>query len=125
MESTLVDNDKIIIVDDDKIIILITEEGVQIPIKKRAALISVLIQGTFEMDPLAQNIPLPGIYEKTARRVVAYLEHLAEGNAPPEIERPLRSNDIEDVVSDFMADLVKKDISTDELQDLVLAANYL
>ncbi len=67
------------------------------------------------LDDEADHIPLPNIYEKTARKVVAYLEHLAEGNAPPEIERPLRSNDIEDVVSDWMADFIKKDVSDDEV----------
>ena len=77
------------------------------------------------MDDGANEIPLPSIYEKTVHRVVAYLEHLAAGNAPPEIERPLRSNDIEDVVSDWMADFIKKDITDDEVQDLILAANYL
>jgi len=57
--------------------------------------------------------------------VVLYLEHLAAGNASPEIERPLRSNDIEDVVSDWMADFIKKDITDDQVQDLILAANFL
>ena len=67
------------------------------------------------LDDYVDHIPLPNIYEKTVRKVVAYLEHLAAGNEPPEIERPLRSNDIEDVVSDWMADFIKKDVSDDEV----------
>ena len=70
------------------------------------------------------DIPLPGISDITLRKVIKYLEHLGEGNAPPEIERPLRSNDIEDVVSDWMADFIKIN-NIDELQDLILAANFL
>ena len=71
-----------------------------------------------------EEIPLPGISENTIRKVIKYLEHLAEGNSPPEIERPLRSNDIEDVVSDWMADFIKSN-NIDELQDLIMAADFL
>ena len=105
----------------DENITLYSLEGVLISIKKTVGARSIYIQGMIDDD--AEYIPLPNISEKTLRRVIAYLEHLDEGNAPPEIERPLRSNDIEDVVSDWMANFIKKDI--DEVQDLILAANFL
>ncbi len=71
-----------------------------------------------------EEIPLPGISENTIRKVIKYLEHIAEGNPQPEIERPLRSNDIADVVSEWMADFIKN-ITDDEVQDLIMAANFL
>ena len=58
------------------------------------------------IDDGANEIPLPEIPEKTVHRLVAYLEHLAAGNPQPEIERPLRTNDIRDIVSDWMADFI-------------------
>ena len=113
MESSIVDES----------INLISQEGTEVPIRKSVGVRSVYIKGM--IDDGSENVPLPQITEKTIRRVVAYLEHLAAGNASPEIERPLRSNDIEDVVSDWMADFIKKDITDDEVQDLILAANFL
>ena len=113
MESSLVDDN----------IILISQEGAEIPIKKSVGSRSVYIKGM--IDDQAENVPLPQINKWTIEKVVLYLEHLAAGNASPEIERPLRSNDIEDVVSDWMADFIKKDITDDQVQDLILAANFL
>ena len=75
------------------------------------------------IDDNANNVPLPVISEKTVRRVITYLYHLAEGNASPEIKRPVIANDIEYVVSDWMANFIKEDI--DKIQDLILAADYL
>ena len=73
------------------------------------------------------DIPLPGISDITLRKVIKYLEHLSEGNAPPEIERPLRSNDIEDVVSDWMADFIKSNnvIKTYEWTNKVNKKKYI
>ena len=91
----------------DETIILISQEGAEIPIKKSVGSRSVYIKGM--IDDQAENVPLPQINKWTIEKVVQYLEHLAAGNASPEIERPLRSNDIEDVVSDWMAEFIKGD----------------
>lgn len=107
----------------DETINLVSQEGTEVPIKKKVGLRSVYIKGM--IDDQSEQIPLPQITEKTIRRVIAYLEHLEAGNASPEIERPLRSNDIRDVVTDWMADFITKDITDDEVQDLILAANFL
>ena len=120
MESSLIDDN----------IILISQEGAEIPIKKSVGSRSVYIKGM--IDDQAENVPLPQINKWTIDKVVLYLEHLAAGNASPEIERPLRSNDIEDVVSDWMAEFIKGDDkkgivgpTDDQVQDLILAANFL
>ena len=42
----------------------------------------------------------------TMERVEAYFEHIHAGNAPPQIEKPLRSNNFEDCTTPFYANLV-------------------
>jgi hypothetical protein len=58
------------------------------------------------MSNYEEEIPLIQMSESTIRRVIQYLEHIAAGNNEPEIERPLRSNDIRDVVTEWMADFI-------------------
>ena len=55
--------------------------------------------------------------------VLKFLEHLAAGNAAPEIEKPLRSTDMSDVTTDWYAKYI--DLNDDQVQDIILAANYL
>jgi hypothetical protein len=85
---------------------------------------SSTIQGMIDLDPdLSDPIPLPEITKTTWERVIKYLEHIAAGNAVPEIEKPLRSNDMRDVTTDFYADYIELD--DEAVQDIILAANYL
>ncbi len=97
----------------DETITLISKEGTEIPIKKKIGNRSVFIRGF--IDEGAEHVPLPQITEKTIRKVIIYLEYLEGGNASPEIERPLRSNDISDVVSDWYAEFITKDIADEEV----------
>jgi hypothetical protein len=46
-------------------------------------------------------------------RVIKYLEHLHEGNAAPDIEKPLRSNDIKEVTHEWYAEFISKDADDD------------
>jgi S-phase kinase-associated protein 1 len=56
------------------------------------------------------------------RRIVDYLNHHA-GNPAKEIERPLKTNNIRDVVEEWDADFVE--IEQDLLFEVILAANYM
>ena len=51
------------------------------------------------------------------------MKHVDAGNAPPEIEKPLRSSDLRDVTTEFYATFVDHD--HDIIEDIILAANYL
>ena len=45
------------------------------------------------------------------------------GHAPPEIQKPLPSNDLRDVTTEFYANFI--DLDDEFVQDIILAANFL
>ena len=49
---------------------------------------------------------LPEITKATLDKVIIYLKHLKMGNAPPEIQKPLPSNDLRDVTTEFYANFI-------------------
>lgn len=73
--------------------------------------------------PEDEPIPLPEITAATLTMVIQFLEHLQAGNPAPEIEKPLRSNDLKDVTTEWYANFIEKD--DDTVQDVILAANFL
>jgi hypothetical protein len=86
----------------------------------RAVTIKAMIDDSFDPE---DTIPLPDITKVTFEKVLDYLKHIDEGNAAPDIEKPLRSNDMKDVTTEFYANYI--DLSDDFVQDIILAANYL
>lgn len=71
----------------------------------------------------AQEIPLPNVKGSVLAKVVEFLEHHV-GEPMAELEKPLKSNDLHDAVSDWYADFVELD-DHELLFELILAANYL
>ena len=71
---------------------------------------------------IEEEIPLPDITKETLNRIITFLGHLKD-NPPPDIEKPLRSNNLEDVTTEWYAKFI--DLSDDDVQDLILAANYM
>jgi Skp1 family, tetramerisation domain/Skp1 family, dimerisation domain len=86
----------------------------------RSMTVNAMIVDGFDPD---DPIPLPEITKKTFEKVLDYLKHVDAGNPIPEIEKPLRSNDMRDVTTEFYASYI--DLNDDEVQDIILAANYL
>lgn len=85
---------------------------------------SMTIKGMIDdTTDLEEEIPLPEITKQTLVYVIDFLKHLAAGNAPPEIEKPLRSNDLKDVTTDWYANFIEH--TDDIVQDIILAANFL
>ncbi len=74
---------------------------------------SPLIKGMIDDGTANDDIDLPLITKVTFERVIKYLEHIEEGNPVPEIEKPLRSNDLKDVTTEFYANFI--DLSDDEV----------
>ena len=78
---------------------------------------STLVKGLIE-----EEIPIPNVKKAILDKIIEFCEHI-DKNAPPEIEKPLRSASIADVVSPWLANYI--DLPQAELFDLILAANYL
>ena len=68
------------------------------------------------------EIPLPNVNGDILERVVKYLKYHVADQAK-EIEKPLKSANMEEVVSKWDADFV--DVDQETLFSLILAANYM
>ena len=66
---------------------------------------------------------MPEINRPAFDKVVEFCKHLEEGNLEPEIERPLRSNDLSDHTTEWYTKFV--DVERDFVEDILLAANFL
>ena len=87
----------------------------------KVAKMSSIIQGMID-DGDADDVPLPEVKKAVLLKVIEFCEkHLVD--PLPEIEKPLKSDNLSDVVPEFYGNFV--DIKVEELYELTLAANYL
>ena len=108
---------------ETKTIKIITKEGKELEISKKAAELSELLKQTINDFPNEDKFPLNEIDEKNARKVKEYLNHF-NGKAPPEIGKPLKSNIMKNVTDEWSANFVDT-MSLDDIINLDVAANYM
>ena len=108
---------------ESKTIRIITKEGKELEISKKAAELSELLKQTINDFPNEDKFPLNEIDEKSAEKVKEYLTHF-NGNAPPDIEKPLSSNIMKNVTDEWSANFVDK-MTLDDIINLNVAANYM
>jgi len=101
---------------------LVTSEGEKVEVDVEIASKSVLIKGMIDDAGVEEDIPLPNVKKAILDKVVAFCVYLKD-HAPPEIEKPLRSNNLNDVTTSYYADFVN--LEQEVLFELILAANYL
>ena len=101
---------------------LATAEGEVVEVPKNIAMQSVLIRGIIEDSGIEDEIPLPQIKKPILEKIIQFCTHI-EQNAPPEIDKPLRSNQLSDVVNEYYAGFV--DVEQELLFELILASNFL
>ncbi|GAB9464826.1 S-phase kinase-associated protein 1a [Globisporangium polare] len=88
-------------------------------------LVSTLVADEAEGDDdEPQEVPLPNVKSHVLEKVVEFCTHHA-ANPMPELEKPLKSNDLRDAVSDWYTDFVEVKEDQELLFELILAANYL
>lgn len=75
-----------------------------------------------EQEEESQEIPLPNVKSTVLAKVIEFCGH-HYNNPMMDIEKPLKSADMHDVVSDWDASFV--DIEQEILFELILAANYM
>jgi len=91
--------------------------NVPLKIAQMSELVKAMVQ-----DETAEEIPLLNVKSNVLKKVVEYMRYHAE-NPPKEIEKPLKSPNMAEVVSQWDADFV--DVDQELLFELILAANYM
>ena len=102
---------------------LITKEGKEIEITKKEAELSELLKAAINDNPKETSFPLNELDEKSAEKIKEYLNHL-NGVAPPEIEKPIISNEMKNLTDEWSSNFIDK-MSMEELVNLTVAANYM
>ena len=101
---------------------LMTSDGELVEVEKDVAQHSVLIRGIIEDSGAEEDIPLPQVKKAILEKIIVYCKYITQ-NAAPEIDKPLRSNQLSDVVNEWYADYVN--VEQELLFELILAANFL
>mmetsp|Transcript_9885 Transcript_9885/g.13638 ORF Transcript_9885/g.13638 Transcript_9885/m.13638 type:complete len:207 (+) Transcript_9885:49-669(+) len=91
-------------------------------ISKKAARMSKLIQTTIEGDSTCSEIELFHIEGDIVERIVKYMQY-HETVRPQEIEKPIKSNRMVDLVDSFDAKFCE--VGQETMFKLLLAANYM
>jgi S-phase kinase-associated protein 1 len=102
---------------------VVTQDGDQIEVDIEIAQKCVLIKNL--MDDAGnddEEIPLTNVKTGIFNKVTEFCEYIKD-NPAPEIEKPLRSSNLADVVPQWFAQFVE--MEQEVLFELILAANYL
>ncbi|EGZ17183.1 hypothetical protein PHYSODRAFT_354552 [Phytophthora sojae] len=111
--------------EDSRKVNLVSMDGDSFEVSRSVAAMSELVKTLISDDAdddEVQEIPLPNVKSPVLSKVIEFCSH--HHNSPMrEIEKPLKSADMHDVVSDWDANFV--DIEQEILFELILAANYM
>jgi len=91
-------------------------------VEKAVAMQSELVKTMWEGDRGADQIPLPNVKQRTLSKVGEFMVY-HHNNPSKEIEKPLKSANMHEVVPEWDANFVETDQET--LFELILAANYM
>ncbi|CEG39913.1 glycoprotein fp21 [Plasmopara halstedii] len=111
--------------EDSRKVNLVSMDGDSFEVSRSVAAMSELVKTLISDDAdddEVQEIPLPNVKSPVLSKVIEFCSH-HNNNPMREIEKPLKSADMHDVVSDWDANFV--DIEQEILFELILAANYM
>jgi len=103
-------------------LLLNSQEGEGFTVPKKVAIMSELVKTMAEGDKEESTIPLPNVKSQVLAKVIQYMEY-HHHSLPKEIEKPLKSANMNEVVSAWDAEFVEVD--QEMLFELILAANYM
>ena len=101
---------------------LITMDGHTVEVDKEIGCKSILIRGCVDDSGIDEDIPVPNVKKEMLEYILKYCEYIHTNN-PPEIEKPLRTTNLGDVVNEWYAKYV--DLEQEKLFELILAANFM
>lgn len=86
----------------DKILKLVSSDGEKFEVPKKTAVQSELVKTMAEGDKEESEIPLPNVKASVLRKVVEYMRY-HQDNPARDIEKPLKSANMTEVVSQWDA----------------------
>ena len=101
---------------------LTTMDGETVEVDQEIACKSFLIKGIIDEGGCEEEIPLPSIKKATLDKILEYCAYI-HTNQPPEIDKPLRSSNLSDVVNEWYSNFVN--LEQEVLFELILAANFM
>lgn len=104
---------------------LISQEGEKFIVPVDVAIMSELVKTMFDSDQPedeVQEMPLPNVKSSILAKVIEFLTHY-KGEPMTEIEKPLKSSNMNEVVQEWYADFVN--VEQETLFELILAANFM
>jgi S-phase kinase-associated protein 1 len=117
--------EEVLSLDDDTVdskLSLMSRENESFTVDRKVAIMSELVKTMAEGDATETEIPLPNVKGVILKKVIDYM-HAHFENPPKEIEKPLRSSNMSEVVSKWDAAFVE--VPQETLFELILAANYM
>ena len=85
-----------------------TMDGELVEVDKEIACKSILVKGIVDDSGIDDEIPLASVKKAILDKIIEYCTYI-HNNTAPEIEKPLRSNQLSDVVSEWFANFVNLD----------------
>ena len=101
---------------------LVSQEGEIIEVDQETVVISVLIKSMIDDSGTDEDIPLPNVSRNILELVMEFWRRIKD-HPLPEIEKPLKTDNLLDIVPEWYAQFV--DVDQETLFDVILAANYL
>ncbi|OQR85536.1 S-phase kinase-associated protein 1A [Achlya hypogyna] len=104
---------------------LVSQDGDSFEVTQAVACVSELVKTMIadeEDEDGVREIPLPNVKSPVLAKVIEFCAHHVN-NPMADIEKPLKSGDLADVVSEWDAAFV--DIDQEVLFEVILAANYM
>ena len=106
----------------NKKVLFLTSDGHTVEVEREIASKSEWVKNIVEGSEVDDNIPLTVINKATLLKVIEYCTYI-NTNVPPQIDRPLRSNELSDIVDPWYAEFVN--LEQEVLFELILAANFM
>lgn len=104
-------------------VVLISSEGEEYEVDEKVACKSNLIKNIIEDTGIDDKIPLPNLKSNTLKKVLEYCE-MHKNNDPSEIEKPLKTNNLAELVEPADYSFINMP-NLEDIFDIILAANYL
>lgn len=103
-------------------VVLLSPEGERFTVPRRVAAMSDLIKTMIEDSNGMEEIPVMDVKGSVLSKVIDFCKHHVD-NKLPEIEKPLRSANLEDIVPAWDAAFVN--VEQEVLFEIILAADFL